>query len=459
MAMLIACDPCRQRKRRCDRGVPSCGLCAKGNRACFYPPHQLAKAKCTTQANSQQVPVARPVGPQAVGSQSWEVATGQMYNAWAIQSPEIPTSYPVRAEWYMPRLLKHFSEGLGVSRLPVSPNSTAYHIQTSWVQGALSDPCLFHATLYAGSSYLDIQQGQKPSAITVHHRSEAIRLLNERLSDIDTALDDRTLIAVTPLAMFAGLNGDRAAGDTHREGLWKLVEMRGGLDKLGYNGLVAAVIQMNTIIYHIAFDIDPAVTHPTCLGPPPIGVEKRILDPPTEASAIPSLPAILTMFHDVLSCKLSWKQQQQQQQRHHHPQEQNHKNLQTYIDIMPPTFLNDLIFHCCHLAITAFYIITQTHNAHSTLTSAHLDTLASQLQSSLSQTDTYVWVREIPAILSWVCLTGAAASSDSRTRIWLYFRQASAVRVLNVRGQPSFVDELWAHFYWLRVMRLNLNNV
>ncbi|RDW63205.1 uncharacterized protein DSM5745_10316 [Aspergillus mulundensis] len=361
------------------------------------------------------------------------------------------------------------SEGLGVSRLPVSASSTAYHIRTSWVQGALSDPCLFHATLYAGSSYLDIQQGHRPSAITVHHRSEAIRHLNERLSNLDSALDDRTLIAITPLAMFAGLNGDRTAGDAHRDGLRKLVEMRGGLDKLGYNGLVAAVIQMsalrtvhqflrltlyrNTIIYHIAFDIDPTLTH-AALGPPPTGVEMRILDPSKEASAIPSLPAILAMFQDVLNVKLAWQQQQTPESQ------QGHNNsLQEYTNTTSSPSLNDPILHCCHLSVTIFHLIMQSHDYDSLSKSSALNALASELQASLARTETELWVRHIPAILSWVCLTGAAASNDARTRIWLYFRQAAAVRVLNVRGRSSFVDELWAHFYWLRVMRLNIGNV
>lgn len=71
------------------------------------------------------------------------------------------------------------------------------------MQGALSEPCLFHATLYAGSSHFDHLEKKSQSWITLYHQNEAIRLLNERLSDMTSAADDRTILAVIPLAMFA----------------------------------------------------------------------------------------------------------------------------------------------------------------------------------------------------------------------------------------------------------------
>jgi hypothetical protein len=82
-------------------------------------------------------------------------------------------------------------------------NSTAYHIQTVWIRGAMTDAALFHATLYAGASHFDLSRGERQSSITLYHQAEAIRLINERLSDPEFAVDDRTLIAVTPLALFA----------------------------------------------------------------------------------------------------------------------------------------------------------------------------------------------------------------------------------------------------------------
>ncbi|KAL4861758.1 hypothetical protein BDV12DRAFT_59449 [Aspergillus spectabilis] len=445
MAMLVACEPCRQRKRKCDRAVPSCSLCKKRDRQCCYPPHRLAR-----DYDGVQVPATAGHLPT---SQQWELAANQLYQSWVVQAPDLPTSYPVTARWYMPRLLKHFFEGLGVSRIPVDPDSTAHHIQTCWIQSALSDPCLFHATLYAGSSHFDLQRGQRPSSITLYHQSEAIRLLNERLSDPNSAADDRTIVAVTPLALFADLNCDQNAADIHRAGLSRLVEMRGGLDRLGFNGLARALIEMNTIIYSVAFDLEADITSSDRLGPPPVEIEKRILfGPPRESAAVANLPLILNIFHDVYNFKLEWHASPEGSPA---SQEQSmYDHLQPYAGDMPAPGLDDPVFYCCHLAATIFRIIVDDQ-PRSAAFSPKVDALASELEASLALTETELWLRRIPAVFSWVCLTGAAASSVARSRIWFYFRQASAVRILNVRNEPPFLDELWAHFYWLRTVRLN----
>ncbi|KAL2842275.1 hypothetical protein BJX68DRAFT_167845 [Aspergillus pseudodeflectus] len=450
MAMLVACEPCRQRKRRCDRGVPTCGLCIKRGRTCFYPPHRLVKSQ-------DSVPDKTTPSPTVQECDMTALTANHMFQAWVLQSPDIPMSYPVPFRWYIPRLLRNFSEGLGVSRLPVDMNSTAYHIQTVWIRGAMTDAALFHATLYAGASHFDLSRGERQSSITLYHQAEAIRLINERLSDPEFAVDDRTLIAVTPLALFADLNGDRAAADIHREGLRKMVEMRGGLDRLGFEGLTSALIQMNNIIYNIAFDLshDKLSSPP---GPPPLALEKRILQTPSHIStAIPALPAILEIFRNVHTFKLEfWMQEFTAAKTHTHPHAhiRPHAHLAGYTSSMPELGLENPVYYCCYLAVTLFKTIVSDQVRNPSF-SNEVDALASELRAALALTDPEMWIRRIPAVFSWVCLTGAAASSDSRARIWFYFKQASAVRVLNVRSEPPYLDELWEHFRWLRTMRLN----
>ncbi|KAL3462006.1 hypothetical protein BJX64DRAFT_149434 [Aspergillus heterothallicus] len=442
VAMLVACDPCRQRKRKCDRGVPTCGLCIKRGRSCFYPPHRPVRGQ-----DGSQTETTSP-SPTA---QTWDLAAQQLFQAWALQSPDVPMSYPISFRWYIPRLLKHFSEGLGVSHIPVDVNSTAYHIQTLWIQGAMSDPGLFHATLYAGASHFDLSRGERQSSITLYHQAEAIRLINERLSDPEGAVDDRTLVAVTPLALFADLNGDRAAADIHRAGLRKLVEMRGGLDRLGFEGLTAALIQMNNIIYNIAFDLSPEALN-NAPGTPPLGLEKRVLRIPAHlASKIPSLPSILEIFSNIHTFKLAlWTQDLPSTSASTNPE----THLASYTPTMPALGLECPVFYCVYLSTTLFRKITSLQ-VRSTTFSTEVDALASELKAALALTDPELWIRRIPAVFSWVCLTGAAAASDSRSRIWFYFKQASAVRVLNVRSEPPYLDELWEHFRWLRGVRVN----
>ncbi|KAL3440424.1 hypothetical protein BJX65DRAFT_300461 [Aspergillus insuetus] len=149
--------------------------------------------------------------------------------------------YPIPRRWYMPRLLRNFIDGLGVSQVPVHPGSMAWGLQTVWMQHALSDPCLFHATLFLGSGYSDMLRGERASSsITLFHQSEVLRLVGERLARPVNGTDDCTLAAITPL----GFSGDRDVARIHQAGLRRMVELRGGHDKLGMGGLVAALLHM-----------------------------------------------------------------------------------------------------------------------------------------------------------------------------------------------------------------------
>lgn len=66
----------------------------------------------------------------------------------------------------------------------------------------MSDPCLFHATLFSASASIDMLQDQQHSARTLYHHTWAIRLINERLAQTEPVLDYGTLGAVVPLLYY-----------------------------------------------------------------------------------------------------------------------------------------------------------------------------------------------------------------------------------------------------------------
>lgn len=190
----------------------------------------------------------------------------------------------------------------------------------------------------------------------------------------------------------------------------------------------------NNIIYHIMFDLGPTSS---TLGPP-VGLEERILRS-SEALSIPGLQNIINMFEHLRKFKLGC-----QTTANHPPQVHEYSKSTTKQD--------DPFFHCCYLAVTVFnLIVVQSDDPGAPI---KIEFLASELQVSLGLTNAEVWITQMPALFSWVCMTGAAASHNAKLRIWFYFHQASAVRVLDFKTGPAYLDELWAHFYWLRMMRL-----
>lgn len=90
-----------------------------------------------------------------------------------------------------------------MSIMPVDTKSMAYRLQTVWMQRCLGDPCLFHATLYAGSAHLDASRGDRDNPITLFHHTEVMRHVRDRLADSEHKMLDEAIGAVIPLAFFS----------------------------------------------------------------------------------------------------------------------------------------------------------------------------------------------------------------------------------------------------------------
>jgi hypothetical protein len=67
---------------------------------------------------------------------------------------------------------------------------------------AMSDPCLFHATLFSASASIDMLRNQPNSMPTLYHQTWVIRLVNERLAHRQPLLTYSTLGAVIPLLYY-----------------------------------------------------------------------------------------------------------------------------------------------------------------------------------------------------------------------------------------------------------------
>jgi hypothetical protein len=125
-------------------------------------------------------------------------------------------------------------------------------LRTEWLSLATQDTALFHIALshYAGNYGLAHRENDPVEAL--RFRMEAMRIVNERLEHIDSALTDGTLGTVASLSSYevcfhslnespalTGLlkatNGSIAAIETHMKGLQRLVELRGGLTQDSLN--------------------------------------------------------------------------------------------------------------------------------------------------------------------------------------------------------------------------------
>jgi hypothetical protein len=90
-----------------------------------------------------------------------------------------------------------------MSIVKVNPKSMAYRLQTVWMRRSIGDPCLFHATLYAASAHLDASRGDHDNPVTLHHHTELVRHVRQRLADPEHKKLDEAIGAVIPLAFFS----------------------------------------------------------------------------------------------------------------------------------------------------------------------------------------------------------------------------------------------------------------
>ena len=70
----------------------------------------------------------------------------------------------------------------------------------------------------------------------------AIRSVNASLLSSNRSINDELIGAVVNLAAFEAFFGDRDAYATHMAGLQKIIQLRGGLETLGLDGLLQRIL-------------------------------------------------------------------------------------------------------------------------------------------------------------------------------------------------------------------------
>ncbi|KAK4993930.1 hypothetical protein LTR50_000144 [Elasticomyces elasticus] len=119
----------------------------------------------------------------------------------------------------------------------------------TWVPALLSAPHPFLSTLCIGSVHQDAMMlshsplsGAVDSIRTRRVRSEVINLILRKINLGSAATDDQTIIAVMCLICSDVMCHNEGSLTVHEQGLQKMVRLRGGLKKLGVNGVLAAVL-------------------------------------------------------------------------------------------------------------------------------------------------------------------------------------------------------------------------
>ena len=106
----------------------------------------------------------------------------------------------------------------------------------------LTEPATFQIILLTSASHYCMINNMQRAAHLLQLRQETLRLINDLLKDSAKAVTDTAIAAVAKLASYEAQFGDPALYQIHMDGLIRMVMMRGGLSKLGLNGLLMRML-------------------------------------------------------------------------------------------------------------------------------------------------------------------------------------------------------------------------
>ncbi|KAI5459123.1 hypothetical protein BGZ63DRAFT_271394 [Mariannaea sp. PMI_226] len=103
-----------------------------------------------------------------------------------------------------------------------------------WVQLMLVDEAYFHCALALSISALNkLLLVKKDSTSAMQHLSQTFHIISQRLSG-NRAVSNETIAAVVGMAQYERHHGEHSRGLVHVRGLWRMVQLRGGIAQLAY---------------------------------------------------------------------------------------------------------------------------------------------------------------------------------------------------------------------------------
>jgi hypothetical protein len=135
---------------------------------------------------------------------------------------------------------------IGANAVPGTIHKTGFSPKASaFIHLGFEHDLVFHAVVAFAQGYDEVAATgtTEPSAAVLYHRGKATQLLLDRLRDPDTRADDASILTTFLLIDNVWRYGENEIGRAHYAGLLQMIELRGGLDKLGVNGVLKSMIE------------------------------------------------------------------------------------------------------------------------------------------------------------------------------------------------------------------------
>ncbi|KAL2809144.1 hypothetical protein BJX63DRAFT_371595 [Aspergillus granulosus] len=450
----MACGQCRSQKRACNRALPSCARCEMHHKKCVY--NTVPASKRTSKS----------IDPTCGGGSTSKTHLRTLYG------PGIQIDYPVRDSTYIPGLIHHFCSVCILPATVALPNSLARHVQSTWMRSALSDPCLFHSTLFSASAHMDGLQGIANNPRTICHQLQAVKLLRERLRQPQFRVNYEAIGTVLGLGFFDMVIKNVDGVQAHSSGLMQMLATSydQGPETESLMGLAnmthftrSMVSNTDALFLPCSSKSGDGIQPVNPLsGIPPSRFLCRIL---ARASAGKHNQASTVFTPETVMDLISTASTVAQYAKMHELSTEA-----TMIPILGADALRRASFpfdskqgpvtknmnKCVHLAakicrnilLTTLTLTTTT--AAADVTNFCLRDDIEVLKTSLRKIDFISWLQHAPEAYAWVCFTAAAACFDNESDWTSFILTPMPVLTALDSADLRALREGWAYLKWLR---------
>lgn len=167
-------------------------------------------------------------------------------------------NYPVEYKPWYDKILYHMMTVYAPRGWPALKITEQEGVKWEWfmTQTALAEPALFYVRLLFGSGDM-IRLGALGSEIMYWLRAEAIKAINTALGDSKRNCSDGLILAVGRIALHEHMYGDKfASSHIHRPAQRRMIDMRGGMKKLGFPDLVKRLMRWSDRIMAVGSGTD-----------------------------------------------------------------------------------------------------------------------------------------------------------------------------------------------------------
>lgn len=127
-----------------------------------------------------------------------------------------------------------------------------------WIPTLIKSPHAFLSTLCISSAHLDALNNRPIESVqTLALRQEVMHRISQHLVNPASQVDDYNIIAVTQLICSEIIAGSPTVLNYHESGVEKMVNLRGGLHKLGVNGKLASTLTVVSLQSAIVREATP----------------------------------------------------------------------------------------------------------------------------------------------------------------------------------------------------------